>query len=125
MSRPAPDLDLVFAALADPTRRAMLTALLPGDRSVGDLARPHAMSLAAISKHLQVLTRAGLVVQTRTGRTTRCRLDPDALHGAGLWLQGIGGFAPEDYDALERLLEAALGSADERAEPDHPADRAR
>jgi DNA-binding transcriptional ArsR family regulator len=98
------DLDLVFGALADPTRRAILTDLLQGDRSVGDLAAPHAMSLAAISKHLQILTRAGLVIQTRAGRTTTCRLDPDALRGAGIWLQGVGGFDPEDYDALEARL---------------------
>ena len=56
-----PDLDLVFAALADPTRRAILTALMAGDRTVGELAAPHAMSLAAISKHIRILARAGLV----------------------------------------------------------------
>ena len=54
------DLDLIFAALADPTRRAILTALLAGDRTVGELAEPHAMSLAAISKHIHILARAGL-----------------------------------------------------------------
>jgi len=98
------DLDLVFAALADPTRRAILTALLDDDRTVGELAAPHAMSLAAISKHLQILTRAGLVRQTRAGRSTTCRLEPDALRGVGIWMQGLGGFDPEDYDALEALL---------------------
>ena len=103
----APDLDQVFAALADPTRRAILTALLAGDRTVGDLAAPHAISLAAISKHLQILAHAGLVRQTRSGRATVCRLLPDGLRAAGLWLQGVGGFDPEDYDALEALLDAA------------------
>lgn len=102
----APDLDQIFAALADPTRRAILTALLAGDRTVGDLAAPHAMSLAAISKHLQILAQAGLVRQTRVGRATLCRLLPDGLRLAGLWLQGVGGFDPEDYDALEALLAA-------------------
>lgn len=108
MNAPGPDLDLVFAALADPTRRAILTALLEGERNVGELAVPHAMSLAAISKHLQILARAGLIAQLREGRTTACRLEPDGLRGAGLWMQGMGGFAPEDYDALERLIALAL-----------------
>jgi DNA-binding transcriptional ArsR family regulator len=107
-----PDLDLVFAALADPTRRAILTALLPGERSVGELAAPHAVSLAAVSKHLALLARAGLVVQARAGRVTLCRLEPDGLRAAGLWMQGMGSFAPEDYDALEALLGAALADAD-------------
>ena len=108
------ELDVVFAALADPTRRAILTDLLGGDRTVGEIAAPHAMSLAAISKHLQILGRAGLVTQRRVGRTTTCRLEPDGLRGAGLWMQGMGGFAPEDYDALEALIATAF--ADEGAE---------
>ena len=62
-----PDLDLIFAALADPTRRAILTALIAGDRTVGRAGRPHAMSLAAISKHIHILARAGLVGQDGPG----------------------------------------------------------
>lgn len=112
MTDPEHDLDLVFAALADPTRRAILTTLLDGQRTVGDLAAPHAMSLAAISKHLQILTRAGLVAQTRAGRATECRLEPDGLRAAGLWMQGMGGFSPEDYDALETLIAAVLDEDD-------------
>jgi DNA-binding transcriptional ArsR family regulator len=104
-----PDLDLVFAALADPTRRAILTALFSGDRTVGDLAEPHAMSLAAISKHIGILVRAGLVEQARSGRRVTCRAIPDGLRAAGIWLQGAGGFDPEDYDALERLLAGVQG----------------
>jgi DNA-binding transcriptional ArsR family regulator len=117
---PAPDLDRVFAALADPTRRAIMTGLLPGPRTVGELAAPHAMTLAAVSKHLAILVRAGLVVQARTGRVTTCRLDPDGLRAAGLWMQGLGGFDPEDYDALEALLAATLSAAadDEPTGPD-------
>ncbi len=99
-----PDLDAVFAALADPTRRALLTMLLGGPRPVGELAAPLPMSLAAVSKHLQILMRAGLVTQERVGRERTCRLEPDGLRAAGIWMQGMGGFAPEDYDALERLL---------------------
>jgi DNA-binding transcriptional ArsR family regulator len=107
----ADDLDLVFGALSDRTRRAILTELLAGERTVGELAAPHAMSLAAISKHVQILARAGLVSQERAGRERTCRLEPDGLRAAGIWMQGIGGFAPEDYDLLERLLAAALGEA--------------
>jgi DNA-binding transcriptional ArsR family regulator len=110
---PALDLDLVFAALADPTRRAILTALMSGDRTVTSLAEPHAMSLAAISKHIHILARAGLVSQEKAGRAVTCRVLPDGLRAAGIWLQGVGGFDPEDYDALERLLAAAF-------EPDAP-----
>jgi DNA-binding transcriptional ArsR family regulator len=109
MSTRAPhDLDAVFAALADPTRRAILTALLDGPRTVGDLAAPLPMTLAAVSKHLQILTRSGLITQERAGREKTCRLEPDGLRAAGIWMQGMGGFEPEDYDALERLLASVL-----------------
>jgi DNA-binding transcriptional ArsR family regulator len=111
--RRAPDLDRIFAALADPTRRAILTALLAGDRTVGDLAGPHPMSLAAVSKHLRILADAGLVLQTRSGRAVVCRLLPDGLRAAGIWLQGVGGFDAEDYDALEALLRGTLGESSE------------
>jgi len=103
-----PELDVVFAALADRTRRAILTALVAGDRTVGELAQPHAMSLAAVSKHLRILVQAGLVEQARNGRVVTCRLIPEGLRAAGIWLQGVGGFDSEDYDALERLLAVAL-----------------
>lgn len=102
------DLDQIFSALGDQTRRALLTQLMAGDRTVSELAEPHAMSLAAVSKHLQALVRAGLVVQERTGRAVTCRLLPEGLRAAGIWLQGVGGFDAEDYDALERLIAAAL-----------------
>jgi DNA-binding transcriptional ArsR family regulator len=108
----APDLDLVFAALADRTRRAILTELVRGDRTVGELAEPHAMSLAAISKHIRILARAGLVAQQRTGRPVTCRMLPEGLRAAGIWMQGVGGFDVEDYDALERLLAGVLGEGD-------------
>ena len=108
MSAAPPDLDAVFAALADPTRRAILPMLLGGARPVNELAAPLPMSLAAVSKHLQILMRAGLVTQERAGRERSCRLEPDGLRAAGIWMQGMGGFGPEDYDALERLLEEVL-----------------
>ena len=104
----APDLDLIFAALADPTRRAILTALVAGDRTVGELAAPHAMSLAAISKHIHILARAGLVARRRRGRRGHLPAAAGRARAAGIWLQGVGGFDAEDYDALERLLLAGL-----------------
>jgi DNA-binding transcriptional ArsR family regulator len=106
---PALDLDLVFAALADPTRRAILGQLLDGECRVGDLAAPLPMSLAAVSKHLQILARSGLVSQVRAGREKTCRLEPDALRAAFVWMQGFGAFATDDFDALERYVELALG----------------
>jgi DNA-binding transcriptional ArsR family regulator len=113
---PAADLDAVFAALADPTRRAVLTALLGGPRTVGEIADPLPMSLAAVSKHLQILVRAGLVSQERAGRERTCQLEPDGLRAAGIWMQGMGGFEPEDYDALERLIERMLEGGEEPTE---------
>lgn len=109
------ELDLLFAALADPTRRAILSALMSGDRSVSELAEPHALSLAAISKHVRILVRAGLVAQRRSGRVVTCRALPEGLRAAGIWLQGVGGFDVEDYDALERLLHEFL-PADEQSD---------
>lgn len=103
-----PDLDRVFAALADRTRRAILTRLLEGEQNVSDLAAPFAMSLTAVSKHLHILARAGLVSQLRAGREKTCRLEPDALGAAFVWMAGFGAFASEDIDAIERYLEAAL-----------------
>ncbi len=73
------DLDLIFAALADPTRRAILRSLLDGESNVSDLAEALPMTLAAVSKHLQILGRAGLVSQLRDGRVRTCRLEPDGL----------------------------------------------
>lgn len=113
MSAPEPDLDQIFAALADPTRRAILSALAGGDQTVSALAEPHAMSLAAISKHIQILARAGLLAQERSGRVVTCRLLADGMRAAGIWMQGVGGFDVEDYDALERLLAGVLGEDEE------------
>lgn len=107
------DLDQIFAALADRTRRAILTELVAGDRTVGELARPFEMSLAAISKHIQVLAAAGLVGQEKAGRAVTCRLLPEGLRAAGIWLQGVGGFDAEDYDALERMIGEVLAAGGE------------
>ncbi len=102
------DLDTVFAALADPTRRKILAMLLEDDMAVTDVAEPFEMSLAAISKHLAVLTRAGLISQERRGRVKWCKLEPDALRDASVWMQGFGQFEPINLDAFERFLEQEL-----------------
>lgn len=102
-------LDTVFAALADPTRRAILSMLLEDDMAVTDVAEPFAMSLAAISKHLTVLARAGLISQEQRGRVKWCKLEPDALRAASVWMQGFGQFEPVNLDAFERFLESELG----------------
>jgi DNA-binding transcriptional ArsR family regulator len=101
-------LDRTFAALADPTRRAILSMLLEDDMAVTDVAHPFAMSLAAISKHLRVLADAGLITQERRGRVIWCKLEPDAMRAASVWMQGFGQFDPVDLDALERFLEQEL-----------------
>lgn len=101
-------LDLVFAALADPTRRAILTMLLEDDMAVTDVAEPFEMSLAAISKHLGSLTRAGLISQEKRGRVKWCKLEPDALRAASVWMQAFGQFEEVDLDAFERFLATEL-----------------
>lgn len=99
-------LDETFAALADPTRRQILVALTEGDRSVGELAEPFQISLPAISKHLTVLERAGLVTREREGRIRRCSLEPEPLAEALEWIAAYGRFWEQRFDSLERLLAA-------------------
>jgi len=101
-------LDTVFAALGDPTRRAILTMLLEDDMAVTDVAEPFEMSLAAISKHLMILSRAGLIAQEKRGRVKWCKLQPDAMRDASVWMQGFGQFEPVNLDAFERFLEAEM-----------------
>lgn len=104
----ADKLDTIFAALADPTRRAILAMLLEDDMAVTDVAEPFAMSLAAISKHLGVLATAGLVSQEKRGRVKWCKLEPDALRGASAWMQGFGQMDAIDLDAFEAFLTQEL-----------------
>ena len=101
---PMPRLDTIFQALADPTRRQILTMLLEDDMAVTDVAEPFEMSLAAISKHLVILTKAGLISQEKRGRVKWCKLDPAALKDASVWMQGFGQFDPVDLDAFEAYL---------------------
>lgn len=108
MSTDAPSLDAIFAALADPTRRAILAMLLEDDMAVTDVAAPFDISLAAISKHLSVLVAAGMIRQERRGRIIWCKLIPEGLRSASVWMQGFGQFEPVDLDAFERFLEQEL-----------------
>ena len=110
ISPPADPLDAIFAALADPTRRAILAMLLEDDMAVTDVAEPFDMSLAAISKHLTVLTRAGLITQERRGRVKWCKLDPDALREASVWMQAFGQLDGIDLDAFEAFLMREVGT---------------
>ncbi len=116
MGAMARDLDHVFSALADPTRRRILSMLLEDDMAVTDVAAPFEMSLAAISKHLGILTRAGLISQERRGRITWCKLEPAGLYDASVWMQGFGQFEPVNLDAFERFLTAEFGG--ERSDTD-------
>lgn len=102
----APLLDAVFHALADPTRRAMLRRLATEPRSVGDLASPFDISLAAASKHIKVLERAGLVQRNVQGRTHLCRLDARPMHAGLEWMRHYEQFWNQRLDALDALLRA-------------------
>jgi DNA-binding transcriptional ArsR family regulator len=97
-------LDALFRALSDRTRRAMLQTLAEGARNVGDLAAPHAMSLAAASKHIQILERAGLVQRDVHGRNHVCRLDPRPLHGGAEWIRHYERFWNQRLDLLDAIL---------------------
>ena len=102
----AHDLDRIFQALSDATRREILVMLLEDDMAVTDVADPFEMSLAAISKHLQILAAAGLIQQERRGRVKWCKLQPDAMHEAVNWIQSFGQFATLDLDQFEAFLQA-------------------
>ncbi|MGH3875737.1 MAG: ArsR/SmtB family transcription factor [Actinophytocola sp.] len=97
-------LDATFAALADPTRRAILARLARGEASVKELAEPFAMTQPAISKHLKVLERAGLVSRGRDAQRRPCRLEAQPLRDAAEWLVGYRQFWAESYERLESLL---------------------
>ena len=100
-------LSTTFAALADPTRRAILARLMSGEASVGELAAPHDMSLPAISKHLGVLESARLVRRNRRGRVRMCRLLPDPLREADAWIAVYRQFWDRQLEELATYLRAA------------------
>jgi DNA-binding transcriptional ArsR family regulator len=99
-----PQLDTVFRALGDATRRRMLRELASGERTVSQLAEPFAMSLAAASKHIKALENAGLIHREVRGRTHLCRLAPGPLASAHQWLRFYERFWADRLDVLERLL---------------------
>ncbi len=111
------ELDITFAALSDPTRRAILGRLAEGEASVTQLAQPFDMSLPAVSKHLRVLERAGLMAREKRGRVHHCRLRARPLQAAAGWLEHYQRFWEGRFDALEEFLEGSekddAGSADE------------
>ena len=97
-------LSVTFAALSDPTRRAMLARLSQGEASVNELAAPFKMSLPAVSKHIKVLERAGLLSRKIRGRIHQCRLQAERLAEAQEWMRRYEHFWNEKLDALESLL---------------------
>jgi DNA-binding transcriptional ArsR family regulator len=107
-------LDLAFGALADPTRRAILSQLATGEASVSDLAKPFDMTLAAISKHLKVLQRAGLVVQSREAQWRPCRLDARPLKEVSDWLQHYRIYWEQSFDQLDEFLKTAQSKEKKR-----------
>lgn len=111
----SPDrLSITFAALADPTRRAILARLTSGDASVTELAEPFAMSLPAISKHLKVLERAGLIARGREAQWRPCRLKAAPLKGAADWLEQYREFWEQSFDRLEGYLQELQGKGKKR-----------
>ncbi len=106
-------LDATFAALADPTRRAILARLAGGEASVMELAAPFAMSQPAISKHLKVLERAGLISRGRDAQRRPCRLEGQALGAASAWLDDYRRFWEARFERLDDLLEGLKGTAHE------------
>jgi len=98
-------LSTTYAALADPTRRAILTRLTRGEASVTELAEPFAMSLPAVSKHLKVLERAGLIARGRKAQWRPCRLEVGPLKDAAAWLEHYRGFWDDSFARLDEYLE--------------------
>jgi DNA-binding transcriptional ArsR family regulator len=98
------NLDATFSALADPTRRAILARLARGETSVMELAKPFDMSLPAVSKHLKVLERAGLIARGRDAQFRPCRIEPKALKDIDAWLEHYRRFFDESLDRLDAYL---------------------
>lgn len=114
-----PRLSATFAALADPTRRAIVARLAEGEATVGELARPFAISFPAISRHLAVLERAGLIERRRHAQTRPCRLNPAALHDAADWIATFRRFWEQSFDRLEEHLATVM--AEEAKPPEEKA----
>ena len=123
-------LDTTFAALSDPTRRAILTTLQRGQASVTELARPHPISMPAVLKHLNVLEQAGLIAQEKTGRVRMCRLTVAPMQQAADWLSLYRIFWENQLNSLGRYLQRTELTPPQKAEdkacrkpPSHPRKR--
>lgn len=110
------ELDATFHALADPTRRAILARLAQGEATVNELAEPFAISLPAISRHLKVLERAGLITRGKDAQFRPCRLEPDALRDAHGWIDAYRAHWEERFDRLATYLDRLQqdGATDDR-----------
>lgn len=102
---PTDQLSVTFAALADPTRRAILAHLAQGEASVTELAKPFQMSLPAISKHLKVLERAGLITRSREAQWRPCQINPEPLKEVDAWVEQYRQFWEENLDRLDDYLQ--------------------
>jgi DNA-binding transcriptional ArsR family regulator len=113
-------LSQTFAALADPTRRGMLARLSKGEANVSDLAKPYLkeMSLPAISKHLQVLEKAGLITKTREAQWRPCKLNPDAFKDVADWMDEYRAFWEESFDRLDAYLKTVTSTRNTKGKKD-------
>ena len=116
-------LDAVFGALADPTRRAILTRLTQGEASVAEIAAPFRVTQPAISRHLKVLERAGLISRTRRRTAHLSHLRAEPLRQATVWLAGYRVFWEQSYERLEELLVALQEQEGQRSRPSDPSGR--
>lgn len=114
---PADSLSLVFGALADPTRRAILARLSEGDATVGELAAPHGISQPAISQHLKVLEKAGLISRSRRATARLSHLEAEPLHDATAWLASYQRFWEQSHERLDELLATLRDSRIDDAAP--------
>jgi DNA-binding transcriptional ArsR family regulator len=113
-------LSTTFAALADPTRRAILAKLAVGESSVNDLAEPFDISLPAISRHLKVLEDAGLITRWREAQWRPCRLNPEKLRAVDAWLDDYRRFWEESFDRLEEYLQELKANRNKKQPKEKP-----
>jgi DNA-binding transcriptional ArsR family regulator len=116
MNMPTDSLSITFAALADPTRRAILARLESGECSVTELAAPFDMSLPAVSKHLRVLERAGLIAQRREAQWRHCRLEARPLKAVAVWTERYRHIWEQRLDRLDTYLQEVQAKGDKRHE---------
>src|SRR5579871_3413028 len=116
-------LSATFAALADPTRRAILARLASGEAPVSELAEPFQMSMPAVSKHLKVLERAGLIARSREAQWRPCRLEASPLKGVADWVEHYRGFWEQSLDRLDTYLREIQAQENEPKEKKHVSKR--